>query len=147
MPTPLPRSKVKQNQTWNAESVFRSPKEFDAAVKSLLETLPDVKQYQGRLGDSPDMFIKAMTLIEEVLQRAMKIQVYATMSSAVDANDQQAAARRVVGEGGEMFGHATGLGAPAPPTIAADAQAAIGHQGQHTAQLGHLAQAGHISHH
>ena len=70
MPTPLPRSKVKKNQTWNAESVFASPKEFDAAVKSLLESLPEVKRFQGHLGDSADTFIKSMTLIEEISQRA-----------------------------------------------------------------------------
>ena len=35
MTNPLPRSKVTKNQTWNAESVFASPKKFDAEVKSL----------------------------------------------------------------------------------------------------------------
>ncbi len=92
MTTPLPRSKVQKNQTWNAESVFSSPKAFDKEVKGLLETLPEIKKYQGRLGDNPDIFIKAMDLIEELSKRAAKVQVYATMSSAVDTADQQGAA-------------------------------------------------------
>lgn len=92
MPTPLPRSKVKKNQTWNSESVFASPEAFDAAVTSLLKSLEQVKKYQGHLGDSPDVFIEAMQYMDALAQRAMKVQVYATMSSAVDTADQTGAA-------------------------------------------------------
>lgn len=92
MPTPLPRSKVKKNQTWNAESVFASPKAFDAEVKSLVESLADAKKYQGHLGDSVDTFLEAMDIIEKISKRAAKVQAYATMSSAVDTADQQGAA-------------------------------------------------------
>ncbi|MCL4274641.1 MAG: oligoendopeptidase F [Anaerolineales bacterium] len=92
MPTPLPRSKVKKNQTWNSESVFDSPEAFDAAVTSLLNSLEQVKKYQGHLGDSPDVFIEAMQYMDALAQRAMKVQVYATMSSAVDTADQTGAA-------------------------------------------------------
>ncbi len=92
MSTALPRSKVEKNQTWNAESVFASPEEFDAEVKSILEQLPTIKAFQGHLGDNPDTFIEAMNAMDLLAQRASKVQVYATMSSAVDATDQQAAA-------------------------------------------------------
>ncbi len=92
MPTPLPRSKVKKNQTWNAESVFASPQEFDAEVNSLVESLAALKKFQGRLGDGPATFIQAMDIVDAISQRAAKVQVYATMSSAVDTGDQQGAA-------------------------------------------------------
>ncbi len=92
MSTPLSRSKVKKNQTWNAESVFTSPKAFDAEVTSLVESLADVKKYQGHLGDSIHMFLEAMDVIEKISKRAAKVQVYASMSSAVDTADQQGAA-------------------------------------------------------
>ena len=92
MPTALPRSDVENNQTWNAESVFASPGEFDAEVKGILESLPAIKAFQGRIGDSTDSFLEAMNAMEVLAQRAAKVQVYATMSSAVDATDQEAAA-------------------------------------------------------
>ena len=92
MTTPLPRSKVKKNQTWNAESVFTSPEAFDVEVNSLVESLVSVKEFQGRLADSPDTFLEAMDVIENISKRAAKIQVYATMSSAVDTGNQQGAA-------------------------------------------------------
>lgn len=91
MATALPRSKVKKNQTWNAESVFDSPEAFDAEVKSILESLPGIKKFQGHLGDSPDTFIEATNAIDGLARRAARVQVYATMSSSVDATDKQGA--------------------------------------------------------
>jgi len=92
MTTALPRSKVKKNQTWNAESVFASPEAFDAEVKSLVESLEAIKQLQGHLSESPDNLLKAMDLVETLSKRGAKVQVYATMSSAVDTGNQQGAA-------------------------------------------------------
>jgi oligoendopeptidase F len=92
MSTPLPREKVEKSQTWNAESVFSSPEAFDNEVSSLLDRLAEIKRFQGRLGEGPDTFLQTMDLIEEILQRAARVRVYATMSSAVDATNQQAAA-------------------------------------------------------
>lgn len=91
MPTPLPRSKVKKNQTWNAESVFATPKDFNMETENILDTLPEIKKYQGHLGDSVDTFIDAMNAIDALEQRSLKVSVYAGLSSAVDANDEQAA--------------------------------------------------------
>lgn len=92
MTTPLPRSKVKKEQTWNAESVFDSPEAFEAETQSILKSLKDFKKYQGHLGDDPDTFIKAMKAMDKLSRRATKVQVYATISSAVDATDQVGAA-------------------------------------------------------
>lgn len=92
MPTALPRAKVKKNQTWNAESVFPAPEVFDVEVKSLVESLDSIKKFQSHLGDSPDMFLEAMEIIETTSKRAAKVKVYATMSSAVDTGNQQGAA-------------------------------------------------------
>ena len=92
MTAPLPRSKVKQNQTWNAESVFKSPAEFETEVESILSSLDSLKKFQGHLGDSPDTFIEAMNAIDSLSERSTRMRVYATMSSAVDTADQAGAA-------------------------------------------------------
>ena len=92
MTAPLPRSKVKQNQTWNAESVFKSPAEFEAEVESILASLDSVKKFQGHLGDSPGTFLKAAHALDLLSQRSARMRVYATMSSAVDTADQAGAA-------------------------------------------------------
>src|SRR5262245_48717676 len=98
MPTPLPRVKVKPNQTWNAESVFASSDQFDAEVKAILDSLPAIKAFQGRLGESVDTFLEAMQAIDVIEQRSAKVRVYASMSSSVDANNEQ---------GAKMMGTAT----------------------------------------
>jgi oligoendopeptidase F len=92
MDTALPRSKVKKHQTWNAESVFESPEAFDAEVQDLVDSLADIRKYQGRLVEGPDTFLQAMEIFEGISQRAARVRVYASMSSAVDASNQQAAA-------------------------------------------------------
>ena len=92
MSTPLPRSKVKKNQTWNAESVFASSDEFDIELQNMLDTLPEITKYKGHLGDSVDTFLEAFKAMNALEQRSMKVRVYASLSSAVDANDDKAAA-------------------------------------------------------
>ncbi|MBL8101028.1 MAG: oligoendopeptidase F [Anaerolineales bacterium] len=92
MPTSLLRSKVKKNQTWNSESVFASPQEFDIEVKKLVESLPSIQKFKGHLGEGSATFIEAMNVLDEISKRAAKVQVYATMSSAVDTSDQLGAA-------------------------------------------------------
>src|SRR5215475_14008159 len=92
MTTALPRSKVRKNQTWNAESVFASAEAFDTEVNSLVASLDSIKKFQGHLGDSSDSLLQAMAVIENISKRAAKVQVYATMSSAVDTGNQQGAA-------------------------------------------------------
>ena len=88
MNNPIPRSKVKKNQTWNAESVFDSPDAFEAETKNILKSLSAFKKYQGHLGDDPDTFIKAMKAMDKLSRRTAKVRVYATMSNSVDTTDQ-----------------------------------------------------------
>ena len=56
MTIPLPRSKVKKIQTWNAESVFHSPDAFEAETKSILKSLPAFKKYPVHRQGGPDTF-------------------------------------------------------------------------------------------
>ncbi len=92
MPSPIPRSKVEKYQTWNAESVFAAPHAFDSAIEDILQSLPGVKKFQGRLGESADIFLEAMKILDTLDRQASKIRVYANLSNAVDANDAQGAA-------------------------------------------------------
>ena len=39
-----PRSKVNKKYTWNAESVFKSKKEWEAEVKNILADFPRYKE-------------------------------------------------------------------------------------------------------
>lgn len=100
----LPRSKVNKKYTWNAESVFRSPKEWEAALTAVLASVSKVKKFEGKLGQSPASLLKGMRAIEGLLRRAYTVYMYAQFSYAVDATNQASAA--MVGKAQGMFGQA-----------------------------------------
>jgi oligoendopeptidase F len=52
---PLPaRSEVDKRYTWNSESVFADLAAFEQAVQTILGQLPDLVEFKGHLGDSPE---------------------------------------------------------------------------------------------
>jgi oligoendopeptidase F len=79
--------------TWNSESVFPDGAGWDAAVSSILAKLPDLGEFKGHLGESPDMLADWFAAAEAAQLLMGKVVVYATMSYSVDATDQAAAAR------------------------------------------------------
>jgi oligoendopeptidase F len=87
------RAEVDRRFTWNAESVFPDEAGWEAAVETILAKLPDLTEFKGHLGQSPDMLADWFDAAESVQRLMGKVSVYATMSYAVDANDQAAAAR------------------------------------------------------
>jgi oligoendopeptidase F len=86
------RSAIDKKYTWNAESVFASPAAWDAEVKSILESLSNVKQFKGRLKEGPATLIEAFKATEEIVARVMRVVVYAGFAFSVDTTDQNAAA-------------------------------------------------------
>ncbi len=97
-----PRSKVNKKLTWNAESLFPSAKAWDAEVKKIIADIPNVKKYEGHLGDGASTLLEALDAIEKLVLRAYRVFVYAGFSYAVDTTNQQAAGMR--GKAGGMFG-------------------------------------------
>ncbi len=104
-----PRSKVNKKYTWNAESVFKTKKEWEAEVKSILADLPNIKKYEGRLGESAETLVEALDSVENLMKRMMHVFVYAGFSYNVDTTNQNSAA---------MYGKAQGVYGQVAGTIA-----------------------------
>ncbi len=85
------RSKVDRQFTWNAESVFKSEKAWEKEVNQILQDLPKVKAYQGRLAEGPSVLLEALSAAHDLVSRAQTAFMYAGFSYAVDTTDQQAA--------------------------------------------------------
>jgi len=100
-----PRSKIDPKHTWNAESVFRSPKAWEEALASVLIDVSELKQFAGRLADGPDTLLRCLKAVEDLQKRAYHLFVYASFASSVDTADQQAAAMngRAQGMVGQVF--------------------------------------------
>jgi oligoendopeptidase F len=97
-----PRSQVNKKYTWNAESVFKSPKQWEAALKAVLKDIPGITKFKGRLGQSPAALLKGLKAIEALLRRAQTIYMYAQFSYSVDTANQASAA--MVGRAQSMYG-------------------------------------------
>jgi oligoendopeptidase F len=87
------RSEVDQRFTWDSESVFPDAAGWDAAVETILSRLPDLGEFKGHLGDSPEALADWFDATERVHRLMGKVMVYSTMSYSVDSGDQTAAAR------------------------------------------------------
>jgi len=87
------RAEVDERFTWDRKSVFANDAAWETALQSVLSRLPDLNEFQGHLGDSPDMLADWFDATEN-LQRLMgKLVVYAMMSYSVDVTNQAGNAR------------------------------------------------------
>jgi oligoendopeptidase F len=79
--------------TWDAESVFADEAAWDSVLESVLARLPDLAEFKGHLGDSPDTLADWFDATERLQRLFGKLTVYSTMSYSVDVTDQAAVAR------------------------------------------------------
>ncbi|NJN79487.1 MAG: oligoendopeptidase F [Anaerolineales bacterium] len=98
----LPRNKVNKKYTWNKESVFKSPKDWEAALQDVLKDVPNVKKYEGKLAENPAMLLEGFQAIEGLIHRAQTVFMYAQFEYAIDTTNQASAG--LVGKAQSMFG-------------------------------------------
>jgi oligoendopeptidase F len=94
------RSEVPEGMTWDASSVFPSHEAWEAAVNETTARFSDLEKYSGRLGESADTLLEALTARDNLGVRVFHTYQYAGMYHYSDMNDQEAIAR---------FGRAVGL--------------------------------------
>ena len=87
------RADVDPKFTWNSQSVFPDGEGWEAAVGTILARLPDLAEFKGHLGESPDLLADWFDAADSAQLLMGKVIVYATMSYSVDASNQAAAAR------------------------------------------------------
>ena len=94
MATTLPaRPQVDKRFTWDRESVFPDEAGWELAVETIIARLPDLVEFRGHLGDSPDALADWFAANESVHRLMGKVMVYSTMAYSVDTGDQAALAR------------------------------------------------------
>lgn len=100
------RSAVPVEETWDLESVFATPQDWDAACRDLLGRLPTLASYKGRLKEGPSVLLEFIPLYEDAARLMGRIFVFASNASAVNALDQAA-----VGRSGQARGLVARFGA------------------------------------
>jgi oligoendopeptidase F len=101
-----PRNKIEKKYTWNAESVFKSQKEWEAEVKNILNEIPSIKKYEGKLSQDEETLIDALKATEALMKRVMQVFMYAAFSYSVDTTNQKSAAMYSKAQG--MYGQVAG---------------------------------------
>ena len=94
------RSEVPEEMTWDATTVFPSHDAWEAAVGEVTAGFGELEKYSGRLGESADTLLKALTERDNLGVRVYHVYQYAGMYHFGDMNDQEAIAR---------YGRAVGL--------------------------------------
>lgn len=103
--TALPaRSDIPKEYTWNAESVFPTRADWEAAAKAIIADLPGIAEYKGRLAEGPSVLADYMDAADKLMRLLGKVYVYASMSSAVDTADTEAMS--MLGQAGGLYGQA-----------------------------------------
>jgi len=91
---PLPaRDEVDERFTWKRESVFADEAGWEQAVQEVLARLPDLGEFKGHLGESPDTLADWFEASERVHRLMAKVMVYSMMAYSVDVGNQESAAR------------------------------------------------------
>jgi len=97
-----PRDKLDQKFTWNAESVFPTKDAWESELKGILNDLPEIKKFQGRLAEGASTLLDAMAVYEKLISRAQTTYMYAAFLYSVDTTNQTSAGMRSKAQG--MFG-------------------------------------------
>lgn len=112
-----PRNEIPKEYTWNAESVFETRDDWEAACEEVITMLPKVQGYQGRLAEGASVLADYLEIADKITRLIGKVFVYASMSSAVDSNDQQATA--MSGKARSLFGRVMAATAFTDPELLA----------------------------
>jgi len=92
--TTLPlRSQVPLAETWDLESIFPSPSDWEAAGEEIKGYIPQLAAYQGRIKEGPKALLEYLRLAEKAGIQAGKYINYASNYYSVDTTDQRTAAR------------------------------------------------------
>ena len=117
------RSAIAPEHTWNGPSVFATPADWQAAAKSLSETIPTLQRFAGHLGDDPQTLLEALHAQEEIGMPLGKVFVYASMAANVDTADAEAATME--GQARGLFGLFLATVSYVEPEILAIGQATL----------------------
>ena len=87
------REDVPIGETWDLDSIFPSVTDWQAALKSVSERIPEISQFQGKLIEGPSTLLTCLDLLQEIMRLGAKVMSYGSLGAATDANNQDALAR------------------------------------------------------
>lgn len=87
------RKEIAVEHTWDLDSVFPTPDDWEAACDRIEAQIPRLEAYAGRLREGPEILLDWFQALQETINLVEKIYQYAYGGQAVDTADQEASAR------------------------------------------------------
>ena len=109
------RSEVPQQHTWDLAGIFPSAGDWRSALDEVLESLPTLTAYKGRLGESAQTLADWFSDYQKHFIKAGHVFVYSTMQSDTDTANQEWLAMRDQARG--MFARFAAATAFAEPEL------------------------------
>src|SRR5699024_6850404 len=78
------RSDVPVEHTWNLEDIFATDNEWEEALKELKAEIPELKSYQGKLGESAETLLSMLKEQDAFGKKLGKLFTYAHMRKDQD---------------------------------------------------------------
>jgi oligoendopeptidase F len=90
----LPTREVARNETWRLTDLFRDDEAFHLRKEEVRTRLPTLDTFQGRLAESAEILVAALTWIDDLARDLSKLHAYASMRSDGDTRVQECQAMR-----------------------------------------------------
>lgn len=82
-----PRSAIPESYRWKLEDIYKTNEQWEADFKSVLQELPGIEAYRGKLGESAKTLLACLQLRDEISRKVDKLLVYAVMRSHEDTTN------------------------------------------------------------
>jgi oligoendopeptidase F len=73
------RSEIPVEETWKLEDIFPSDQEWEKEFQEVKNMIPEVKKFEGKLGESADTLYQALDEQNQLLERIGKLYAYSHM--------------------------------------------------------------------
>ena len=83
------RSELPTEDTWDLNSIYADDDAWAAAYESVSDRVDDLREYEGRVTESPDTLLEFLELRESILREVSKLTSYASLRSAEDTRNQE----------------------------------------------------------
>ncbi|WP_096389687.1 oligoendopeptidase F [Halopenitus persicus] len=88
MSTVPDRSEIGTQYRWDLEDIYADDEAWEAAYESVSDRVEELREYEGRVTESPETLLELLELRESVLREVAKVTTYARLRSAEDTTNQ-----------------------------------------------------------
>jgi oligoendopeptidase F len=81
------RNKIPEKYKWNLADIYSSDDAWRAARQDLMQRIPSVRQYRGRLATSAEELLDCLSLVSDLSKEYARLSIYASLSSDTDTRD------------------------------------------------------------